>query len=115
MHNFTEEPMPPRWLAAVLASIRELAAQRRVYFTLKALGELAALGMGLDEEDAREVLAQLVAEEFVERLRSKRTGEWMYIFKAEVGGVLIYIKIILRADCVIVSFHEEEDESHEDE
>jgi hypothetical protein len=70
--------MPPRWLPTILVRIRELAAQREVRFTMKALRELAGLGMGLDEEDACEVLANLIASEFDERLRSKKTGEWMY-------------------------------------
>ena len=70
-----------RWLPAALARIRELAAQRKVRFTLKALRELAELDTGLDEEDARDVLANLVASEFSERLRSESTGEWMYVFK----------------------------------
>jgi len=107
--------MPPRWLPAVLARIRELAARRKVHFTLKALRELAGLAMGLDEEDACDVLANLVASEFTERLRSKTTKEWMHVFKPEVGGISVYLKVILRADCVVISFHEERDRSHEDE
>ena len=106
--------MPPRWLPAILLRIRELAVQRKVRFTMKALRELAGLGMGLDEEDACDVLARLIASEFDERLRSTKTGEWMYVFKPEVGGVLVYVKVILRADCLVISFHEEEDHRHED-
>ncbi len=107
--------MSPRWLGRVLARVRELAAQEKVFFTLKALRELVELDMGLDEEDARGVLVKLVASEFAERVRSKGTGEWMYVFKPEVGGLRIYLKVILRADCVVISFHEERDENHEDE
>lgn len=105
----------PRWLSTVLVRIRELAAQRKVYFTLKALRELAGLDMGLDEEDARDVLMNLVAGELSERLRSESTGEWMYVFKPEVGGVPVYLKVILRTDCVVISFHEERERSHEDD
>jgi hypothetical protein len=100
---------------AALARIHELAAQRKVRFTLKALRELAGLGMGLDEEDARDVLANLAKGEFAGRLRSKSTGEWMYVFKPDVRGVRVYLKVILRTDCVVISFHEEEDPSDEDE
>ena len=106
--------MPARWLSLVLVRIRERAAQPKVYFTMKALRELAGLSMGLDEEDAWDVLANLTTSEFAERLRSKKTGEWMYILKPEVGGVLVYLKVILRADCIVISFHEEQDQSHED-
>jgi hypothetical protein len=67
--------MRQRWLSAVLARIRELAAQRNVRFTMKALQELAALGIGLDQEDACDVLANLTTSDLVERLGSKKTGE----------------------------------------
>jgi hypothetical protein len=38
----------------------------------------------------------------------------MYVFKPEVAGVGMYLKVILRGDCVVISFHEEEDRSDED-
>ena len=60
-------------------------------------------------------LASLAASEFAERLRSKRTGEWMYIFKPEVGGVPVYLKVILRTDCVVISCHVEKEQSREDD
>jgi len=93
--------MRQRWLAAVLERIHELASQGRLHFTLKALRELAALDIGLDEEDARHVLANLNARDFVERAVSKKTGEWMYVFKPRVGGL-------------VISFHEEKDQIDED-
>ena len=107
--------MPRRWLPAVLARIRELAAQGKVRFTIKALRELAALDLGFDEEDARHVLANLAARDFVERFVSRKTGEWMYVFEPAVGGTVVYVKVILRKDCVVISFHAEEDQSDEDE
>jgi len=97
-----------------VAKIRELAAQRTVRFTLKALRELAALDMGLDQEDGCDVLANLATSDFVERVGSKKTGEWMYVFRPTVGGVVLYVKVILRSECVVISFHEEEDQSDED-
>lgn len=107
--------MRRRWLPAVLARIRELAAQRKVRFTIKALRELATLDPGLDEEDACDLLANLSTSDLVERLVSKRTGEWMYVFKPTVAETVVYVKVILRDDCVVISFHEEEDESDENE
>lgn len=95
--------------------IHELASQERVRFTMKALRELAALTMWLDEEDACHVLANLAASDFVERLVSKKTGEWMYVFKPRVGGVVVYVKLVLRSDCVVVSFHEKERPGDEDD
>ncbi len=65
----------PRWLPTILARIRELAASRRVAFTLKSRWELATLGFGLDEEDASDILAKLSVEDFTERLESKATSE----------------------------------------
>jgi hypothetical protein len=86
-----------------------------VRFTLKAFQELARLGMGLDEEDACDVLANLTPSDLVGRVGSVRTGEWMYVFKPSVGETVVYVKVVLRADCVVISFHEEEDQSDEDE
>ena len=49
----------PRWLPWVLTRIRRLAAQRRILFTHKALRELSALELGLDEDDVCDVLMRL--------------------------------------------------------
>ena len=32
----------------------------------------------------------------------------MYVFKPNVVGILVYVKLILRRGCVVVSFHEDE-------
>jgi hypothetical protein len=49
----------PRWLAPLLRRIHRLAAEGRVSMTLKALRELVLLELGLDEQDACDVLASL--------------------------------------------------------
>lgn len=98
----------PRWLPKVLTRVRELAATRSVLFTLKARRELAGLEAGLDEEDACDLLAALKAEDSAGRLQSAATGEWMYLFKPQVAGTTLYLKLILRSSCVVVSFHEDE-------
>ena len=97
--------MPPA-LADVLRRVRALAADQKVRFTLKAVRELAALG--LDATDACESVEGLKAADLVERLVSEATGEWMYVFKPNVGGILVYVKLILRRGCLVVSFHEDE-------
>lgn len=102
------------WAAPVLRQVRRLAAERKVRFTLKAFQELARLGMGLDEDDACDVLASLKLNDVVGRLVSGKTGEWMYVFNPSVGGTDLYVKVVLRGDCVVISFHEQED-SDEDE
>ena len=96
-----------RWLADVLARVRELARKGRVRFTHKSLCELAALDLGLDEDDCCDVLIHLAARDFSGRTLSTISDEWMYVFRPSISGVRIYIKIILRSACIIVSFHEE--------
>lgn len=102
----------PGWLSRVLTRIHALAAQGRVRFTLKALQELAVLD--LDADDAVEVLRGLTAKDSAGRLVSAHTGEWMYVFKPAVGQTTVYLKLVLRTDCVVVSFHEEESGDDED-
>lgn len=97
----------PRWLPRVLTRIHALATDRRVSFTLKARRELAELCDSLDEEDACELLAALTAQDSAGRLRSSATGEWMYIFKPALDNTVLYLKIILRGECIVVSFHED--------
>jgi Motility quorum-sensing regulator, toxin of MqsA len=104
--------MPSRWLTSALRRIKDLAIARKVAFTLKALRELAELS--LDEEDACDVLASLTAEDCAGRKRSGTTGEWMYIFKPSVAGSVLYVKVIFRINCVLISFHEDKDEPYEE-
>ena len=105
----------PRWLAPLLRRIHRLAAEGRVSLTLKALRELALLDLGLDEQDACDVLAGLGVEDFAERRVSTRTCEWLHIFRPHVFGRSLYVKVVVRADCVVVSFHEEVTDDDEDE
>jgi len=95
-----------RGLSRVLARVHSLARAGKVRFTHKALCELASLDFGLDENDALDILTNLTAEEWVGRVTSEHTGEWMHIFKPAVAGTAIYVKLILRAECVVISFHE---------
>jgi Motility quorum-sensing regulator, toxin of MqsA len=105
----------PRWLPKALKRIRELAAARKVSFTLKARRELAGLELDLDEEDACDVLAGLTAKDSAGRLKSATTGEWMYVFKPQLYGTALYVKLIVRGNCILISFHEDEGESHEED
>lgn len=79
--------------------------------TLKARQELAELGFGLDEEDVCEILEGLTERDSAGRLLSATTKEWMYVFKPQVGATSIYIKVILRSDCVVISFHEDSNDA----
>ena len=41
------------------------------------------------------------------RLISNPTGEPTYVFKPLTLFGLLYVKVVLRNDCVVVSFHDE--------
>jgi hypothetical protein len=94
-----------------VVQIRRLVAQRRVLFTLKALRELAVLG--LNEEDALDVLAALAPKDLVGHTRSHRTGEWMHVFNLRIGHDVVYLKVIVRTACVIISFPHDEGEDED--
>jgi len=100
-----------RWLSQALERIHSLSWRRRIWFTHKALGELAQLG--LDEMDARMILMELSPADSHGRVRSRATGEWLYVFRTRVAGVDAYVKLVLRRECVVVSFHEERGEDGE--
>lgn len=108
--------MPPRWLPKILARICSFAEAGQVRFTLKALRELARLGLGLDEDDANDILARLTPEDLAERIVSEHTGEWMYVFKPVVAATTLYLKVVIRNDCIVISMHEDEvSDEQEDE
>lgn len=77
-------------------------------FTLKALEELEALELGLDEEDICDILKRLDSEDFAERITSEQTKEWLYVFKPVVAGLEIYLKVVIRESCIVISCHEDE-------
>jgi MqsR (Motility quorum-sensing regulator) toxin of toxin-antitoxin system len=99
---------------AILERIRKFAAEREIRFTLKARRELASLELCLDEDDACEVLANLNAKDSAGRLKSAATGEWMYVFKPQVAQTILYVKVIVRKACIVISFHEEENNGNEE-
>src|SRR6266568_8944930 len=102
----------PRWLPRVLQRVHALAAEGSVRFTLKALQELAVLD--LDADDAVEVLQGLTVRDSAGRIVTAHSGEWMYVFKPALGETTLYLKLVLRTGCVVVSFHEEESSDDED-
>jgi hypothetical protein len=98
----------PRWLPKALRRIRAFAAVRKVFFTLKARRELACLAIVLDETDACDLLTRLTVGDSAGRFQSAFTGEWMYLFKPSLCGTVLYLKVIVRSACIVVSFHEDE-------
>jgi hypothetical protein len=103
----------PRWVSRVLKRIRERAAAFDVRLTHAAQRD--ALLLGLSPDDVRETVAGLGARDSIGRLASSSTGEWMYVFKPDVGGRQVYVKLVLRKDCVVVSFHEDQGGGHEED
>lgn len=103
----------PRWVAAVPRRVRDRAIWGRVRFTYKARREIAEIGW--DRSDACEVLASLGSENLVRRLASEHSGEWLYVFECQVAGMQIYAKVILRVECIVISFHEESSHGAEKE
>lgn len=97
----------PGWAQRAVSRTRRLARDNRVAFTAKAEAELAA--MWLRRIDVIEVLSTLSSQDLYERRVSDRTGEWLYVFKPEVGHGITYLKVVLRNDCVVVSLHEDHD------
>lgn len=102
----------PRWATRVLAEIRRLVTHGLVRFTFKASEELGELA--LDEEDALQILAELSIADLAGRVESVRTPEWLYVFKPKVGRSPLYVKLIVRAECLVVSFHEDEGDDDEE-
>ena len=96
-------------LTASVDQIRQLGEARKVLFTLKALREIANLELGLDPDDVCDVLAGRQRSDLAERIQSQVTGERMDIFKPSLEGVVVYVKVILRDDCLVLSFHEDEE------
>ncbi len=97
----------PGWLSRVLARIHRLAAEGKVHLTEKAFEELRALPLGISIEDAHHILENLTAGECAGRLVSRETDEWLYVFKPRIAEIVLYVKVALRTDCVVISFHEE--------
>lgn len=100
--------MVPAWLARILDRIHKLAKAGKVRLTVKALTEVRGLGLGLGVTDVIDVLMALAPNDWGGRVRSSVTSEWLYVFKPTVAETVLYVKVVLRNDCVVVSFHRDE-------
>ncbi len=79
---------------------------------MKAIAEVRGLELGLGVSDVVDILTALSAVDSAGRLRSSASSEWLYVFKPTVAETVLYVKVVLRGDCVVVSFHK--DESNEE-
>ena len=100
--------MPP-WQRRVPTRLRTLAAAGRVDFTAKARDEMAAAGLHL--EDVFDILSSLGRAERIDRVRSKRHGEWLYVCRPRVGSSPLYPKVVLRSGCTLISCHDDAPEA----
>jgi hypothetical protein len=103
----------PSWVPRIVRRIRGLSAAGNVRFSYKALYELAALELGIDQDDVLHLLQHLEAEECFERLRSAITNEWICVFKPTVASTVLYIKVAIRQGCIVVSLHEDEEKGND--
>ena len=94
------------WLSGVLERIHKLANEGKVRLIVKALAEVRGLGLGLG--DVVDILTTLSMVDSAGRLRSSSSSEWLYVFKPTVAETVFYGKVVLRGDCVVVSFHKDE-------
>lgn len=92
----------------ILRRTRAEALSRRVRFTQKAIREIAQLPFEFDERDACDVLAGLRPRDFDSRIPAVQTGEDLDVFKPLVLSLRLYVKLLLRDRCVVISFHEDE-------
>jgi hypothetical protein len=115
MHNAPKGDNPQN--AAMVAQGLEAdpGARRRRTAPADLQGVARGARLGLTAEDVRDVLEGLTADDLAGRLASSATGEWMYVFKPDVGGLVIYVKVLLRESCLVVSFHEDEGTEHEED
>ena len=98
----------PRWLNRVVGRIRRMATTGQVRFTTKAREEIALLGPPFDRDECLQVLMSLHPDQFIRRVWSEQTLEWLYVFRSHVHEVSLYVKLALRQGCFVISFHVEE-------
>jgi hypothetical protein len=111
---FVFEITVPAWLPLTLGRIHRLAISGQVQLTLKAQGELTDLGLGLDPDDVCDILIRLTPTDSAGRLKSEHRDEWLYLFKPTLEGMTLYLKVVLRSRCIVVSFHEDEGGDHDE-
>ena len=96
----------PRWSRPVIPRVQQAVFAGRVRLTHKALSEVASLG--INEMDALDILLRLVEADASSRFRSERGTGWMYVFRPVVAEVKLYVKLMVKDGCVVISFHENE-------
>lgn len=93
--------------ARALRRMRDLAIAGRVIFTTKALLELSNLSVPLHIGEVHRLIANLTRDDFLHRRVSIRSGEILYAFLVQIEGCSLYLKLVLREDCVVISCHDD--------
>lgn len=106
-------PARLRDILHVLRTIHEAVAEDRVLYTVKARAEMGALC--IDETDAAEILSGLSASDYHQTLHSHSTDEQLWVFKPLLFDEVLYVKVVLRERCVVISLHEDRDGDENDE
>ena len=86
-----------------------LAAAGRLRFTATARAE--ANELGLSHEDVALLLCHVTPHDRPTRLRSLSSHDRLYSFSPALPGLRLYLKIAIRADCVVISCHEDRPEA----
>ena len=107
IHHMVSATSCPHHALVAVRRIRELASRRAVRVTLKAMDEMTALEPPADIDDVVEVLAGLADGDWACRIFSQVTGEAMHVFRPTTVFGPLYVKVIIRTNCIVVSFHEE--------
>ena len=97
----------PRSVRTIIAQVHECVARGAVRITLKAQDEMNLLEPLADFEDVLDVLDGLTPNDWERKLVSFESGEAMHVFKPSTVFGVLYVKIVIRAGCIVVSFHED--------
>lgn len=71
------------------------------------------LELSIDQDDVLLMLQHLESSDCSGRLRSSITNEWLYVFKPKVAATVLYLKVAIRQNCIVVSLHEDEENGND--
>ena len=90
-----------------LADVKRLIEERKVCFTKTALE--GGTAMGFDAEAMLEVVAALKAKDLHKSMTTHRDHKvWQDVYHAETDRGVVYIKLTVAEDLLIVSFKEKD-------
>lgn len=93
------------WKTKAIENLRRHVKNGTVRWTTKATREFT--GLGLTEPAAFEIVESFTVEDLVGCITSETSGEELHVFKTLFDELMLYVKIAFRAECVVISFHED--------